>query len=297
MKICIAIASIGRSYLLQTVQSFEMLEYPEGASLAVIVGDDSKHKAALKLLADYQSEAFTLKVIDVASQNIAHCRNACLDACDADFIAFIDDDEEADPQWLMNLIATAQSEKADAVFGQIISSYYPQVPDWIKTADPVGRMRQRNDGPTNTGSSGNAMVRMAAVREHGLRFDPRYGRTGGEDTDFFLKLNAAGGRLFFTNDAIVRETVLPEKSTQSFFIKRALRSGQSYAAMMLQQKSAFKKIGFYLSAFLKMILGNGMAIAMRPFNRSEAFIWRLKAVMNKGKLRNMINLDLPEIYV
>ena len=297
MKICIAIASIGRSYLLQTVQSFEMLECPEGVSLSVIVGDDSKDKAAQKLLADYQSEAFKLKVIDVASQNIAHCRNACLDACDADFIAFIDDDEEADPQWLLNLIATAQNEKADAVFGRIISSYYPQVPDWIKNADPVGRMRQRDDGPTNTGSSGNAMVRTSAVSKHGLRFDPRYGRTGGEDTDFFLKLNAAGGHLFFTNDAIVRETVLPEKSTQSFFIKRALRSGQSYAAMMLQQKSVFKKATFYLSAFLKMILGNGMAIALRPFNRSEAFIWRLKAVMNKGKLRNMTNLDLPEIYV
>ena len=72
---------------------------------------------------------------------------------------------------------------------------------------------------------------------------------------------------------------------------------RSYAAMMLQQKSAFKKASFYLSAFLKIILGNGMAIVLRPFNRSEAFIWRLKAVMNKGKLRNMTNLDLPEIYV
>ena len=254
MKICIAIASIGRPDLLKTVQSFERLEHPKGLSLSVIIGDDSKDGAAARLLADYESQSFALKVIDVASQNIAHCRNACLDACDADFIAFIDDDEEADPQWLMSLMTSAEREKADAVFGQIISTYYPQVPDWIKKADPVGRMRQRPTGSVNTGSSGNAMVRMSAVHQYGLRFDPRFGRTGGEDTDFFLKLSSAGGRLYFTNDAIVRETVLPEKSTQEFFIKRALRSGQSYAGMMLRQKSLLARVCFYLSAFCKLIL-------------------------------------------
>lgn len=296
MKICIAIASIGRPDLLKTVQSFEMLECPQGASLVVVVGDDSKDQSAARLLADYQTKAFALQVIDVASQNIAHCRNACLDACDGDWIAFIDDDEQADSRWLIELCAVAEREAVDAVFGQIISSYHPQTPDWIKTADPVGRMRQRPTGPVNTGSSGNAMVRMSAVRQHGLRFDPRFGRTGGEDTDFFLKLNAAGGKLFFTNDAIVREKVLPEKSTQTFFIKRALRSGQSFASMTLRQKAPLVKAVFYLNAFCKMILGYAISLALRPFNRSEAYMWRLKGIMNKGKLRHLAKLELPEIY-
>lgn len=297
MKICIAIASIGRPDLLKTIQSFEILECPQGASLVVVVGDDSKDQSAIRLLADYDTEAFALQVINVASQNIAHCRNACLDACDGDWIAFIDDDEQADTRWLMELYAAAQREAADAIFGQIISSYYPQTPDWIKMADPVGRMRQRPTGPVNTGSSGNAMVRMSAVRQYGLRFDPRFGRTGGEDTDFFLKLNAAGGKLFFINDAIVRETVLPEKSTQTFFIQRALRSGQSFASMTLRQKAPLVKAMFYLNAFCKMTLGYAISLALRPFNRSEAYIWRLKGIMNKGKLRHLAKLELPEIYV
>ena len=46
-------------------------------------------------------------------------------------LAGVNDDEVADPDWLAQLLATAQTYQADAVFGRVKSTYPSHTPQWI----------------------------------------------------------------------------------------------------------------------------------------------------------------------
>lgn len=296
MKITVAIATIGRASLLDTLKSLQALITPPSGTLEIIVGDDALDGAGLRLVETFEPGDLDLKTVSTNARNIATCRNACVEAAGGEWIAFIDDDECADRNWLIELLKAIETHDADAAFGKIISTYPEETPDWLTQADPIGRLRARADGSVTTGSSGNAIVRRAALFNHALRFDERLGRTGGEDTDLFQRLHAAGGKLHFTNTAIVREVVPPQKATVAFFKARALRSGQSFAEITLSQPDAPWRPGFYAAAMAKAIIAFMASIVLWPFNRSEAFIFRLKAIMNLGKLRHAVGLKLPEIY-
>lgn len=296
VKVSVAIASIGRPDLIKTLKSLDELDLTPNIVLQVIVGDDSADRAVERLVVGFQPQNFMLHIVKVASRNIATCRNACLDAASGKWIAFIDDDEWADPAWLTTMLTVAQQEKADAVFGKIICFYPETTPPWLVKADPIGRLRQARAGTVKTGSTGNALVRKAAIDENHLRFDERLGTTGGEDTDFFKRLHETGKHLFFTDSACVYERVLPGKATPQFLLKRMGRSGQSFALMATADMSIPRRTIFYAGAFLKMLVGYTASLAMQPFNRSEAFILQLKAAMNHGKLRHLFRRSMPEIY-
>lgn len=56
-------------------------------------------------------------------------------------------------------------------------------------------------------------------------FDPAFGRTGGEDSDFFRRQFARGHRFVWCDEAVVFEAVPPDRWTLRFHITRAWRSG------------------------------------------------------------------------
>ena len=56
-------------------------------------------------------------------------------------------------------------------------------------------------------------------------FDPAFGRTGGEDSDFFARQLRSGRVFVWCDEAVALETVPPERWTAAFHIKRFWRSG------------------------------------------------------------------------
>ena len=53
---------------------------------------------------------------------------------------------------------------------------------------------------------------------------------------------------------------------------------------------------FYVDAFIKMFVGYGAAILLRPFSRGQSFLFKLRAAANLGKLRSAFDMELPELY-
>lgn len=232
-KVSVAIASIGRETLLDTLRSLAAVTKPVGIELNVLVADDSKSGAATKLVAGHPIKSLDVTCLAVASGNISSARNALLDAADGDWLIFVDDDEWVERDWLEKLFACQKDFNADVVIGPVKPRYPDNTPEWMRLANPLYTDWGHRGKRLYTGRGGNTLVRVGFVRALELRFDEAYGRTGGEDTIFFAQAAERGARIFATDDAIAHEHVPQDRLSTKFILSRATRSGQSYGQMRL----------------------------------------------------------------
>ena len=296
-KASVAIASIGRDTLLDTLNSIAAARRPDGMELDVLIADDSRDGAATKLVAAHPVKGLNVTCLAVASSNISTARNALLAAATGDWLIFVDDDEWVEPDWLERLFACQEDFSADVVVGPVYPDYPQETPAWLKAANPLYMDWGARGKRIYTGRGGNTLVNLQLIRSLELTFDEAYGRTGGEDTIFFGQAAERGARIFVTDDAIAREHVPAERLTQSYILSRAVRSGQSYGQMRLaRHPDPLWHIFFALSALAKCTAAGLLTMAMRLFDRPRSFRMRQKFALNKGKLRAVFSLPLAELY-
>lgn len=285
--ISILIASMGRPFLLSTLESVAGARIPEGESVEVVIADDSPDNAAARLLAG-RDFGLPVRIVAVGAGNVSHARNACLDAAAGDWLIFVDDDETVEPGWLEGHLSAASDFAADAVFGPVFPRYPEGTPAWFVAADPLFQdWNWDDDGrPNPHGRTGNTLIRRAALG--GLRFDPAFGRSGGEDHDFFLRFAAAGGRMVVTNRARAHEDIPPARATPSYALRRAVRGGQIYAETRLRDGGKAAALLFAVDAALKLAIGAALWLLLRPFDRPRAFRCGKRAAINLGKLKGVV---------
>lgn len=159
---------------------------------------------------------------------VATARNAGLAATDAPVIAFLDDDETADPAWLSALLSAQSRTGADVVFGPI-RGRVPEGTGW--TTAYLERFFGR-EGPTQTQvidhayGCGNSLMLRAAALPGPAPFDAASDQSGGEDDALFSALAARGGRFGWAAEAWADEYAPPHRATLKYALTRAFAYGQ-----------------------------------------------------------------------
>jgi succinoglycan biosynthesis protein ExoM len=136
-------------------------------------------------------------------RGIACARNRVIDAAlghNCDWIAFIDDDEVADPYWIAELMAP-EYRQVPVLDGRREFVYPDPLPFWA-----AHRPKQpRPEGArAKTATTANVRFSMTLVRA-GLRFDESLGLMGGEDIEFFSTAHKLGFEIRQTQRAITHE--------------------------------------------------------------------------------------------
>ena len=295
--ITIAIASSGRPVLARCLASLAALAVPAGVTIDVVIADDSTDGRVAGLVASLDRLPYPLRVVPTGARNVSVARNACLDAAGGDLVAFVDDDEWVEPEWLGRMLAAMAEFEADCVFGPVHPVYPEGTADWIVRANPLHVDWGRRGRLVSVGRSGNTLMKRALVMRHGLRFDPSLGRTGGEDTQFFHALGIAGARMIVTDDAFVHEDAPPARVNVAYFRHRALRTGQIYARFMVAnvETSTLGRVRFYAGAALKAAVALGCALLLLPFDRARWLRLAMRGWMNVGKLRELLRLEPAEM--
>ncbi len=237
-----------------------------------------------------ESLALQVAYVHAPAGNISIARNACLEQASAEFIAFIDDDEVASPDWLA-LLAHAMQD-ADVVFGPALAHYDAGMPAWIRQGDFYSKVpAQRRDGSCDTGHTANVLIRRRCIGA--LRFDPALGRSGGEDTLFFALLKQNGARLRYCASAPVYESIDAARARFSWLCLRAYASGQAHARVLRFSRS--RRITQAPLAALKVLY---CAIATLSTCWS-AIRWRrnaLRACLHTGVLTTLLGARDLELY-
>lgn len=159
--------------------------------------------------------------------------------------------EVADQYWIRNLIDTIEKFNADVVFGFVIPIFYSDLPKWKKQREiyflPVGKT---GDMPLFHYTT-NCLIKADKVRKYNLKFDPKYGLTGGEDSVFFdllLKYNAI---YVVCREAISYEVVPQYRTTLKFICQRYFLKGNNDGRIIIDVvNSKFQKIFKIIKALL-----------------------------------------------
>ena len=161
-------------------------------------------------------------------------RNRALRECgDQDLLVFIDDDELPREDWLRALVASWREHGCAAVTGPT-PPVYEEAPDaWVAASGAFDSWRADDGARVPSADTGNLLLDLAVVRGLGLRFDPRYGLSGGEDSLFTRSLTLAGATIRFATGAVVDKRVPPGRATRAWVLRRSFRSGSSWARVRI----------------------------------------------------------------
>jgi len=222
----------------------------------IIVDNDAKGTAAniAKAIAPrFEMRGCELQYDIEPEQNIVMARNKAVSMANGEYIAFIDDDEEAEEDWLEQLIETLIHRDCDAVFGPIMRVYPNGFPKSLVGAGIFEDPRVRLTGSTVGGTAGrtsNGLVKKSALRARPGPFDRELGRTGGEDTEFFCWLEQKGYVFRWCNEAIVKETIGTERARLGYNFRRGYSAGWLKARTALASPRRFKSVVRILSEAL-----------------------------------------------
>lgn len=196
---------------------------------SAVVADNDSAQSAKEIAAEFAARA-GLRVVYCAEpeQNIALARNRALQHADGDFVAFIDDDEFPQKDWLLQLYTTCVKRKVAGVLGPVRPYFEQEPPRWIKQ----GRFFERPEHETGfvmdweECRTGNVLFKCSLIAGSAEPFKREY-PNGGEDKDFFMRMIQEGHVFVWCNEAVALELVPPQRCKPSFMLSRALLRGKN----------------------------------------------------------------------
>ncbi len=176
-----------------------------------------------------------LKYIFEKTPGLSNARNVATQLAQSDFIAFLDDDAIASPQWLEKILEAIEEfgDDVDVVGGRIDPIWEVQRPKWLgdELLGNVSVVNWGGDcriaGEDEWFAGANITFRVKALQEHG-GFATNLGRKGSgaillsnEESDLIDKIKANNGIIVYQPEASVDHLVEEKRLKRSWFRKRA----------------------------------------------------------------------------
>lgn len=214
---------------------------PQAGARAVVeaaraaLGGEQPEAAESSGAADLDAVAMSrLVYVHEPEPGIVAGRNRALSqAHGSDALVFIDDDEIPSPGWLKALVSTWRAQGCAAVTGPTPPTFEVDPSAWVTASGAFDSWEAADGAQVRSADTGNLLLDLAVVEGLGLRFDPRYGLTGGEDSLFTRQLTRAGGVIRFAAGAVVTKRVPAARARRTWVLERSLRSGSSWARVRI----------------------------------------------------------------
>jgi succinoglycan biosynthesis protein ExoM len=266
---------------------------PPGISMAIMVIDNDVQPTAMDAVNDFAARSpARLSYKHAPGKNISIARNAGLEGCSTQWLAFLDDDERASPNWLANLLSARLG--ANAVFGESKAIYSDSAPQWIKIGDYHSNRLSDSSAPIDTGYTSNVLIDMDFIRHHRPRFDVALGQSGGEDTMFFHAMYRKGATLKYVATAVVYEDVVPSRATIDWVATRKYRAGQVYAMMFKRfDRRAYLRLQFLAPFKTVFCAVRSLTTIGQP---SRAMWWIMRGIFHFGVLCFGLHLKVHQEY-
>ncbi|RPA55075.1 glycosyltransferase family 2 protein [Shewanella vesiculosa] len=294
MEVCIGICTYKRPEIRLTLESIVAQVLPKNITITVVVADNDETTVAKEYIENLAIElSLKLKYVHAPKRNISIARNACLDNTTSPIFFTIDDDQVASKNWISLMLKRLDKDNADVVFGPVKAMYPYNTPKWIIANDFHSHQPVFIDNEIKTGYTGNTLINLA--KADGLHFNLIYGRTGGEDTDFFYKMYEKGAKLAYEPMAIVEEPVPDNRLTKTWMLKRKLRMGQSFGQLQLSTSSLLDRIKLFFISFSKLLFCFLFCLLF-CVNNEKFHFWLMRGIFHLGVNLKSLGLNHIENY-
>ncbi|AJE47789.1 glycosyltransferase family 2 protein [Celeribacter indicus] len=281
----VGICTFRRPSLGMTLRSVAAQTLPDGYRIEVIVADnDGEATLGAQIGALAAETGLEIRYVHAPERNISIARNACLEAAGGDALIFIDDDELAEPDWIARLVETWRASGANVIFGPSHAVYPEGTPDWMVANDVHSNIPLSRGGVVETGYSCNVLLDRRSRRVREARFGEEFGRTGGEDTDFFFRLHRAGVRMGIAMEAVVREPVAQARLSTEWVLRRRYATGQNYGHCVMSaglRVSPLDRAELALRSAAKVAFCLARAL-LAAFRERRRLFWLSRAIFHAG---------------
>lgn len=268
----------------------------------VVVDDGSTDGTQVILQKTAKDSQVPIRCIRGEGRGIAAARNTGVAATSGEWLAFFDDDQVAEPNWLKELHALALKTRSQCVGGARPLLLTVQE---LSRLSPIcrailGEIGQGNE-PTKCPRkqypcTGNMLLRRSVFDKVG-QFDESLTR-GGEDIEFAARLRRAGLEAWFTPKAVVYHQVPASRLKESYHFWTALRVGDNFAYRDFRAWGLARTVIACLAriAQASVIHFPLMLLAYILGNRAEVIGRKCKLLTAWGYLRESLYLVSPRLF-
>ncbi|HEY0758396.1 MAG TPA: glycosyltransferase family 2 protein [Acidisarcina sp.] len=221
--------------------------------------------------------AIPCRYVSEPSRGLSAARNRALDESGGmDYVAFLDDDEVAERDWLKRLLDASERFDADVTTGPVWPLYVG-TPAWIVRGGFFSARQRATGASVDFVATNNVLLRGKVAAS--FRFDGRFDATGGEDTEFFMRIKRAGYRMVWANEALVSECIPPSRANAAWLLSRARSDANRYTRSCLSLDSSVSTV------IGRLVIASGgflAGMALLPFGifgrqyavRALQYMWR-----------------------
>lgn len=206
------------------LQRLSIIDNPAELQISIIVIDNDSSGTASKIRSEFKEIHYFVE----NEIGVSFARNrAVIEAkkIDVDYIAFLDDDEIPNENWLVDMIMTIKKYDADIVAGPVI----PVLPKELQVFLPfMTRKRHLTGTPIEYWGAGNILLRIGVFDRIGF-FSVDYSERGGEDTQFSARCKRQDLQMVWSDSAIVFEPTDAKRANPKWLAKRAYNAGRIIA--------------------------------------------------------------------
>ena len=207
--IAIGLCTYKRPILLElALKSIANLLVPKDIQIIIIIVDNDSEGSARSIVKSSEASLpFPIEYNQEANKGIPFARNKVLEralAKQVDAIAFLDDDDQADKNWLVQLLKYYTQAKLSVVTGPQHCLLPPATPKWARKSEFFRSMSFPTGTKRPWAATHNVMFSIELVKKIGLRFDTNF--LTGEDQLFFMQAVRAGADILWVQKASVSET-------------------------------------------------------------------------------------------
>ncbi|MDO4551456.1 MAG: glycosyltransferase family 2 protein [Planctomycetia bacterium] len=193
----------------------------------IVVVENDEEQTARKEIESLKPEASSrgieLRYYCEPEQNISIARNRCASECRGEFLAFIDDDEWADPLWLQSLVDVQRETGADVVSGVVTPVFEEGFPSYLRDFFYIKSL-VADFAPLTFAPTGAILYKKEILSLRTPVFNVAYGKTGGEDADLSLFLSTMNKKIFGTVRAKAYEFQSLQRGKMWWLFERNLRT-------------------------------------------------------------------------
>ena len=258
----------------------------------VVIVDNDATGSARPVVDAFEAAGSPFKLVYAIQpeRGISITRNVTVHRSSGQWLAFVDDDERAPPEWLARLMQAAQAHAAQGVLAPVEPQVPADAPAWIRRGKFYDwhHLATGELVPPSHLRFGNALLAGAPLRALPGPFDPAFGLSTGEDGEMLMRLIERGAKVIWCDEAPVFEPVEPKRLSMRWLLQRAYSGGQHFGRLVITGRFGHRHPLRVFIEGLRWVLQLGGALLLAllswPLGRHRAVPWLIKAWANGGKL-------------
>ena len=277
------------------------INYQKNIKTEILVVDNDKGKSAEKVVSKF-SQRLPIHYVSEIQKGLSNARNTALRESmnyGASHIAFIDDDEIADVNWLVNHIEFYQKfEDIYISSGPTYKRFENNYPSYIINNPVFATHSSKKLGDyKKTCASGNVFFPLNIIKDNNTYFSKDFNFSGSEDTDFFSRLSESGYIIGWNYNAVNFELINDERANIKWILNRAFHNGYSVSlTRFLNQENFCKRLFYIIEKFFTLLMNFIIIIFSIPFGITNFLNSVTRFTKNFGKFLGAILLERRSYY-